>query len=67
MIGDKLGYNYHMDGNFLIRKTCVHCGEGYDVHAMSQTQPVDLCDACSFVANEERKAAGSEDTEGGNG
>jgi len=52
MIG-KLGYEYRRDGNFLIRKTCTHCGEEFDLHAMSNAMTPQsiygLCDACEAV------------------
>jgi hypothetical protein len=50
---EHIGYKFRPDGNYLIRKSCSHCGEECSVHAMSQSQPVELCDACSFVANAE--------------
>jgi hypothetical protein len=45
-----LAYEYRPDGNFLIRKTCNHCGEAYNVHAMSNAYSdqnrLQLCSAC---------------------
>jgi hypothetical protein len=43
-------YAFRMDGNFMIRVTCSHCGEVRDEHALSNAYPWgDLCPACIQV------------------
>ena len=52
----KLGYDYRSDGMFLIRRTCRHCLEPYEVLACANSRPEDvygLCDACEFVRKQE--------------
>ena len=55
----KLGYAYRADGNFLIRRVCVHCGEEFDVHAAANTKPDDYghCPACYAVSQMEREVS----------
>jgi hypothetical protein len=49
----QLGYDFRYDGNFLIRKTCRHCGEGFDVHALAnaatEQSMYGLCNACEAL------------------
>jgi hypothetical protein len=62
MMEIKLGYKYRADGMFLVQKRCVHCGESFDVCALSNCQgyPWDvLCEACKFVLCAERAFAAS--------
>lgn len=57
----KLGYDYRQDGNFLIRQTCLHCREAFDVHALQNANTMQvamgLCDACEAVRIYEKAAA----------
>lgn len=46
----KLSYEYRADGQFLIQRFCASCGEGYDVHALSNAiGATNLCAACEQV------------------
>ncbi len=46
-----LGYDYRIDGNFLVRVKCEDCGEMFDKHALSNACAPDAhkCDACIYV------------------
>ena len=50
-------YTYRADGDYLIRVICEHCEEPYDAHALSQSQPLNLCGACSQVFKWEKEMA----------
>jgi hypothetical protein len=45
----KLGYEYRMDGHFLVRLKCSLCGKNYDVIALSSSKFVKLCGDCEKV------------------
>jgi len=49
----QLGYAYRPDGNFLIHRTCQHCFETFDVHALANGNTLQdalgLCDACEAL------------------
>lgn len=53
----QFGYDFRPDGNYLIRKTCRHCGELFGVHAlsnaMSEQSIYGLCDACEALRQHE--------------